>query len=261
MPPTCSRPTRRQPPPRYPSSSLPAIPYVTDRRPAGSWARRLRLAISIGFAVSLLAGPAVHADPMGVAGAQVAPDPIAATVVEAGRRFGIPASWLRAVMQVESGGNAQAVSSKGAMGLMQIMPETWADLRQRYGLGADPFDLHDNIIAGAAYLRELHDRYGSPGFLAAYNAGPTRYEDHIATGEPLPAETRAYVALLTPLIGTGAIDQTAAVAISVRQWTEAPLFAVHTDDQPTDTRAQDWTALAPQSEGLFVQTSRQNPQP
>ena len=84
------------------------------------------------------------------------------------------------------------------------------DLRQYFaqvrpatdGLGADPFDPHDNILAGAAYLRELHDRYGSPGFLAAYNAGPARYEDHLATGQPLPAETRAYVALLAPLIGT-----------------------------------------------------------
>ncbi len=104
-------------------------------------------------------------------------------------------------MQAESGGDARGVSPKGAMGLMQIMPETWATLRLRYGLGADPFDPHDNIIAGAAYLRELHDRYGSPGFLAAYNAGPARYEDHLATGQPLPAETRAYVALLAPLIG------------------------------------------------------------
>jgi membrane-bound lytic murein transglycosylase B len=221
----------------------------------------VRLAISIAFAVSLLAGPAVHAGPAGVAGAQVAPDLVAATVVEAARRFGIPASWIRAVMQVENGGDAQAVSPKGAMGLMQIMPETWADLRQRYGLSADPFDPHDNIIAGAAYLRELHDRYGSPGFLAAYNAGPARYEDHLATGQPLPPETRAYVALLAPLIGDGTIDDTAMVAISVRQWTEAPLFAVHADDHATDTRAQDLTALAPQSEGLFVQPSRRNPRP
>jgi membrane-bound lytic murein transglycosylase MltF len=179
-------------------------------------------------------------------------------------------------MQAESGGDARAVSPKGAMGLMQIMPETWASLRLRYGLGADPFDPHDNIIAGAAYLRELHDRYGSPGFLAAYNAGPARYEDHLATGQPLPAETRAYVALLAPLIGTGAIDETATVAIAARSWTEAPLFTVraydhtaadqpaaeqHADHQATETGAQDLTALAPQSEGLFVQTSRRNPRP
>jgi soluble lytic murein transglycosylase-like protein len=130
----------------------------------------------------------------------------------------------------------------------------------RYGLGTDPFDPHDNIIAGAAYLRELHDRYGSPGFLAAYNAGPARYEDHLATGQPLPPETQAYVALLAPLIGTGAIDETAMVAIVARSWTEAPLFAVHLDDNATDTGAQNLTALAPQSAGLFVRPSRRNPQ-
>jgi membrane-bound lytic murein transglycosylase B len=226
--------------------------------------------------VALLAGRIVHAEPASTSAAQVAPDPIAATVTEAAQRSGIPASWIRAVMQAESGGDARAVSPKGAMGLMQIMPETWAELRLRYGLGADPFDPHDNILAGAAYLRELHDRYGSPGFLAAYNAGPARYEDHLATGQPLPAETRAYVALLAPLIGTGAIDETAMVAIAAGSWTEAPLFTVrvddhtaadqraaeqHADQRATDTGAQDLTALAPQSEGLFVQTSRRNPRP
>ncbi len=230
----------------------------------------------IGAAVALLAGRAVHAEPASTSAAQVAPDPVAATVTEAAHRYGIPASWIRAVMQAESGGDARAVSPKGAMGLMQIMPETWATLRLRYGLGADPFDPHDNIIAGAAYLRELHDRYGSPGFLAAYNAGPARYEDHLATGQPLPAETRAYVALLAPLIGTGAIDETAMVAIAVRSWTEAPLFTVRADDHTaadqraaeqhpdhhaTDSGAQDLTALAPQSEGLFVLTSHRNPRP
>ena len=75
-------------------------------------------------------------------------------------------------MRVESLGDPLALSPKGAMGLMQIMPDTWSELRSRYGLGADPYDPHDNIIAGAAYLRELHDRYGERGFLAAYNAGP-----------------------------------------------------------------------------------------
>jgi soluble lytic murein transglycosylase-like protein len=261
MPPTCSHPTHRQVPPRYPSSFFPAIPDVTDCRPAGSYVRRVCLAFSIGFAVSLLAGPAVHAGPMDVAGTQVAPDAIASTVLEAARRFGIPASWIRAVMQAESGGDTRAVSPMGAMGLMQIMPETWATLRLRYGLGADPFDPHDNIIAGAAYLRELHDRYGSPSFLAAYNAGPTRYEDHLATGESLPPETRAYVAMLAPLIGTGAINETAMVAVGARPWTQAPLFLVHVDAYATDTGAQDLTALAPQSEGLFVQTSPRNPRP
>jgi hypothetical protein len=67
--------------------------------------------------------------------------------------------------------------------------------------------------------------------------------------------------MLAPLIGTGAIDETAMVAMAARSWTEAPLFIVHADGHATDTRAQDLTALAPQSEGLFVRPSRRNPEP
>ena len=146
-------------------------------------------------------------------------------IEEASRRFAVPAHWIRAVMTVESAGDAQARSSKGAMGLMQIMPETWADLRIRQGLGTNPYDPRDNILAGAAYLRELHDRYGSPGFLAAYNAGPGRYEEYLATGRPLPAETRAYVAMLAPLFGGGALAGPISVAaVHSWSWTEAPLF-------------------------------------
>src|SRR3546814_8097036 len=99
-------------------------------------------------------------------------------------------------MRAESAGDVRAVSHAGAMGLMQIMPATWTYLRGRYGLGDDPYHVRDNIIAGTAYLRELHDRFGSPGFLAAYNAGPGRYEQHLETGRPLPRETRAYLAIL-----------------------------------------------------------------
>ena len=135
-------------------------------------------------------------------------------------------------MRAESFGDVRALSPKGAMGLMQIMPATWAGLRLRYGLGANPYDAHDNIIAGAAYLRELHDRYGAPGFLAAYNAGPARYEDHLATGRPLPAETRAYVAVLAPLIGGGSVDDALVVAVVARSWTQAPLFAARAREQP-----------------------------
>ncbi|WP_163333825.1 lytic transglycosylase domain-containing protein, partial [Klebsiella aerogenes] len=62
-----------------------------------------------------------------------------------------------------------------------------------------PYDPHDNILAGTAYLRELLDRYGSPGVFAAYNAGPSRYEEHLAGGS-LPDETRAYVAKLANLL-------------------------------------------------------------
>lgn len=81
------------------------------------------------------------------------------------------------------------------------MPETWVEISPRYDLEIDPFDPHGNILAGAAYLREMLDRFGSEGFLAAYNAGPRRYEEHLTTGRPLPAETLAYTATLASLIG------------------------------------------------------------
>src|SRR3546814_485301 len=133
-------------------------------------------------------------------------------------------------MRVESRGDVRAISPKGAMGLMQIMPATWAELRARHGLGTDPYNPRDNILAGAAYLREMHDRYGSPGFLAAYNAGPGRYEEYRATGRQLPAETRAYVAALAPIIGGG--DLAAPVTVATADplaWTRAPLFIVQVD--------------------------------
>lgn len=128
--------------------------------------------------------------------AQAAADRWQPAIAEAAQRFAIPQSWIRAVLQAESDGDSRAVSPKGAMGLMQIMPGTWAELRLPLGLGPDPFDPRDNILAGAAYLRAMHDRYGSPGLFAAYNAGPARYDRHLRSGTPLPAETRRYLAAL-----------------------------------------------------------------
>jgi len=220
-------------------------------------------------AILLVGGPAAHAEPVSQTpgNRSTIADPFAVFVAEAAQRFGIPAAWISAAMQIESAGNARAVSSAGAMGLMQIMPETWAVLRSRYGLGADPYDAHDNILAGAAYLRELHDRYGAPGFLAAYNAGPARYEEYLATGRPLPAETLAYVGALAPLIGDGSIDGTVAADAMIRSWADAPLFAAHAEStasafpasphspsgqSPSTEATKDWTALGPQSAGLFV---------
>ena len=193
-----------------------------------------------------------------------------AFVAEASQRFGVPVAWIRAVMRAESFGAVHAISPKGAMGLMQIMPATWAGLRQRYRLGADPYDAHDNIIAGAAYLRELHDRYGAPGFLAAYNAGPARWENHLATGRPLPMETQAYLARLTPIVGGGAPEEAVPLASIVRSWAEASLFVARSigsliggqpaekqqAQRPTnDRRLKDLTGLVPQSGGLFVALS------
>ena len=122
-------------------------------------------------------------------------------VAEASRRFGVPASWIAEVMAVESRGRANALSPKGATGLMQVMPETYADMRARYGLGANPWDPRDNVLAGAAYLRLLFDRYGAPGFLVAYNAGPGRWDDYRLRARPLPSETVAYLARLGPVVG------------------------------------------------------------
>ena len=150
-------------------------------------------------------------------------------IIEAARRFGVPSTWIRLVLQAESAGERDAISRAGAMGLMQIMPETWAELRVRYHLGRDPFDPRDNILAGAAYLRELYDRYGSPGFLAAYNAGPKRYEESLR-GRPLPQETRVYVEKLAPFLD--APDRAPAVevaAIDHRVWTISPLFVLQND--------------------------------
>lgn len=165
-------------------------------------------------------------------------NPYAGYIAEASRRFGIPESWIRAVMRVESRGQVTAVSPKGAIGLMQIMPDTWAGLRLRYRLGRNPRDPHDNILAGAAYLREMHDRFGAAGFLAAYNAGPGRYAEHVAAGRPLPAETRAYVAALAPLIGGDPVNRGVAVAADATARIRAPLFAVVADSTSSADRPQ-----------------------
>jgi soluble lytic murein transglycosylase-like protein len=146
---------------------------------------------------AVLSATAAAADPLD----RWAPD-----IGRASSRFAIPADWIRRVMRLESGGRARVdgapvVSPAGAMGLMQLMPGTWRDMRALLGLGADPFDPHDNILAGAAYLRLLYDRFGYPGLFAAYHAGPSRYGAYLSTGRKLPRETRAYVAAAAHPIG------------------------------------------------------------
>lgn len=130
-------------------------------------------------------------------------DPWGPYIIEASRRFDVPQSWIRQVMQVESGGNQYingqlTTSPTGAMGLMQIEPETYDYLRVQNNLGDDPYDPHDNILAGAAYLRQMYNMYGSPGFLAAYNAGPGRFGEYLAGQATLPNETKRYVAMIAP---------------------------------------------------------------
>jgi hypothetical protein len=197
--------------------------------------------------------------------------PFAAFVTEASRRFSVPEHWIRAVVHIESGAKQRARSSKGAIGLMQIMPGTWNELRARHGLGTDPYDPHDNILAGTAYIRELHDRYGAPGFLAAYNAGPGRYERHLATGRPLPAETQTYVATLAPMINRAPADGQPSVVARSFAWANASLFPTRAAGSTADGRSPaglsksrssrthaivDLSALVPLSSSLFVRRAR-----
>ena len=227
------------------------------------------LCIAMVLASSMLLNGAAHAAPASppIHRASSEPlNPFAAFVTEASRRFAVPEKWIRAVMRVESGERSRARSRKGATGLMQIMPGTWTELRARHSLGADLYDPHDNILAGAAYIRELYDRYGAPGFLAAYNAGPRRYERHLATGRPLPAETQAYVATLAPMIKLAATKvRVAAVAPSFAP-ASSSLFAARSFGISPDSHSStymrqnrssrthalvDLSALAPQSGNLL----------
>ena len=278
MPPTRSQSAIPARPSLPRSSSLPVILMLGLGHPAAGCRARSAALVCVAIVLLLALGVrfAAGATPANAPAAFEIGEPFAAFIAEASHRFGIPAPWIRAVIQVESQGDVAALSSKGAMGLMQIMPETWASLRSRYGLGADPFDPRDNILAGAAYLRELQDRYGSPGFLAAYNAGPARYEAYLAAGEPLPSETRAYLDILAAIttggpVGSGMVIEAAAVS-----WNEAPLFVVHAESSPTPSRPSpalqtrrsssvarmaDLTGLVPQSTGLFVRMPHRNVTP
>lgn len=180
-----------------------------------------------------------------MAGLRAAPDAhslqriVPDAVEEASGRFDIPASWVHAVMRAESNGDANSVSDKGAIGLMQLMPKTYAELRTKLGLGSDPFDPRDNILAGAAYLSEMFERYGATGFLAAYNAGPQRYEDYLFRGRPLPAETTDYVARLAPRLGptTTAIVQKDALTDTLRQRIYVKSAALNLSNDASPKRA------------------------
>lgn len=130
-------------------------------------------------------------------------------VTEASKRFDVPESWIRAVIRQESGGRTVThgdipiTSKAGAIGLMQVMPDTYEDMRAAYNLGSNPYDAHDNIIAGTAYLRWLHGRYGFPKMFAAYNDGPGNFDDYVSGKRTLPAETVNYLADLSAELSPG----------------------------------------------------------
>lgn len=144
-------------------------------------------------------------------------------ISEASIRCGVPSAWIERVMRAESNGKVMLGgrpirSRAGAMGLMQLMPGTWNEMRRALGLGTDSDDPRDNILAGSCYLRQMFDRFGYPGLFAAYNAGPARYAAHLATGRQLPGETIAYLDKVT--------GSTVGAPISSPEPARASLFAI-----------------------------------
>jgi hypothetical protein len=228
-------------------------------RSAVSWLA----ALACPVLTTALTTPPAAAQPVPPA-SQLDTNPVAVAVRDASLRFGIPEHWIYAVMRAESAGRVNATSRVGAMGLMQIMPATWGPLSARYALGSDAYTPRANVMGGAAYIREMYDRYGAPGFLAAYNAGPRRYENHLTTGRPLPLETRSYVAKIAPAIGHALAPALASTRERVVQshrvatdapiavrWTQAPLFVGKTGR----TNAALARSVQPSSEATIKQPS------
>lgn len=119
---------------------------------------------------------------------EIVPRDSAESIIEAAaRKFGVDSELVKAVATAESGINQNAVSNVGAVGVMQLMPETAANL------GVDPYDERQNIYGGAQYLRQLLDKFDGnlTQAIAAYNAGPGAVQQY--GGVPPYAETQNYV--------------------------------------------------------------------
>jgi soluble lytic murein transglycosylase-like protein len=180
------------------------------------------------------------------------------SIAQASVRFGVPEGWIIRVMRIESGGktlrNGHPITSRaGAMGLMQLMPATWERMHTMLGLGSNPHDPRDNIIAGTAYLRMMYDRFGYPGLFGAYNAGPGRYGDYLAGRSRLPAETTAYLASAMARAGPARQPNIASNQVASFTPTRRPdhlFFAMRTPQI-----ASAGIAIAPAQAGLFVRLS------
>jgi hypothetical protein len=157
-------------------------------------------------------------------------------LAEAAQVSGLPETLITSVLHVESRGHSAAISHAGAKGCMQIMPATWGSLTARYGLGSNVFDPRANMIGGALYLREMVDRYGLPGALAAYNAGPGRYEAWRDGRRNLPRETINYVAQIAPVAGGIAAPPRPILAATIApSWKQSPIFVTFTRATSTAT--------------------------
>ncbi|MGO4124672.1 lytic transglycosylase domain-containing protein [Inquilinus sp. YAF38] len=199
--------------------------------------------------------------------AVVASGPWGAEIHDASRRFDIPEEWIRAVMHVESGGQTHwkggqpITSTAGAMGLMQVMPGTYDELRYVHGLGPDAYEPRDNILAGAAYIREMYDLYGYPGFLGAYNAGPERYRQYVEEGRPLPRETERYMDIIAPQIagimpGKGGTDRmTQYAAAQIQQKVPAPIRMAPIPDGSSSRNTTVVAAMKPIPDGSSMRNT------
>jgi soluble lytic murein transglycosylase-like protein len=199
---------------------------------------------SLAAALALVAAAPAHADALARWQSYIA---------EASARFGIPAPWIERVIRAESAGqttlDGRPITSRaGAMGLMQLMPATWAQMRAALRLGSNPHHPRDNILAGAYYLRLMYDRFGYPGMFAAYNAGPARYADHLATGRRLARETRAYVVTVA--------GRSSALAAPARRPATGIFFVVNAASQPRTSPRSEQPPLSEPPGSLFVPLQR-----
>ena len=144
------------------------------------------------------ASPAAAQTQPGSEAGYMTAEKVNSAIEQAATRHNVDPNLVRAVIKVESNFNPHAVSRKGAMGLMQIMPSTARSLKVN-----NPFDPTENIEAGVRHLRELLDSFGGDVrlSLAAYNAGAGAVHTH--KGIPPFRETRNYVRQITELYGNG----------------------------------------------------------